>query len=163
MDIEEILLHAESTLKEVTGTTFETIAFANVEEANQYDQDFGDPLTSEECCTAQIEISLKENPADDLRTSLTIPKRHVDELVYALAPERSRISEQDRKDMVGELLNTLIGTFMLSLEQRIGAFTLHPPLFSRPAPEDMASPRIKKEYIIDDRYPVQICICVNRK
>lgn len=150
--MEHIIKEAGEQLLSATQKTFETITFASVENAEEYDSPFEHPETSS-LFHSSIDIHCADNST--FKMEIAISKRYLGELLQSVNPMIETITDNDLIDMIGELTNTLSGSFMLQLEALTGEFKLGLPI-SQEGIDLSDNPILSHTYIIDDVNPVYV-------
>ncbi|MGM0461214.1 MAG: chemotaxis protein CheX [Fibrobacterota bacterium] len=142
-------------LKDQISQVFEVMAFSEVIAAEEYPRHlFSHNMTPFYYSTIQL---YSENETAEYSVRLMLSHTLAPRLVTALIPEKKSISEQDCRDMTGEILNTILGNFLLETEDEIQGFSLTPPETGwKNQPMDAGKPIMTLAYIIDDRYPVSM-------
>jgi hypothetical protein len=155
MDISTCIIIKENMLKDHISQVFEVMTFSEVIAAEEYPRHlFSQNITPFYYSTIKL---YSENESAEYTVRLMLSQTLVPRLVTALIPEKKTISENDCRDITGEILNTILGNFLLETEDEIQAFSLTPPETGRgknTAP--VTDPILTLSYMLDDRYPLMM-------
>lgn len=143
---EELLLAAQKT--------FETITFASLESADQYDTVI-EKIDDKKLFHSSIDISFADKT--HYKMEIALETNYLSTLIKSVNPSIEKVDEGYLVDLSGELINTLAGNFMLQIESKVGDFKLGLPVAQQGiALSEM--PVIEQTYVVDDVNPVYLGI-----
>ncbi|ERP32153.1 hypothetical protein [Chitinivibrio alkaliphilus] len=156
MDINAEIVKSEPALRKSTRAAFENLTFSTIENEDAYEQPFSEKRNIRKY-KSSLEILLTEWKKK-YYAELIISEIHILELLDALAPEQSRRhGESAKKDLMGELLNTIIGTYLLQIEPVVKHFIISVPQ-ATVLSDSHRPPLLRHRYIVDDKYPIEITL-----
>lgn len=152
--MEQCIKESEEQLLLATQKTFETITFASVESAEEYNNEIAHPKTEN---LFHSSIDIKMDSGECFRMELALATQYVESLVNSVNPGLDTVDHGFLIDLSGELINTLSGSFMLQIEPLVGDFKLGLPI-SQEGIDLSPNAIVEKTYIVDDVNPLYIGI-----
>lgn len=144
---QELLLAAQST--------FETITFASVEPSEEYNVDYSNPDTTL-LFHSSIDIMFSDNTVFSME--LALANEYLKTLIQSVNPMIEVVDDSMLIDFIGELINTLAGSFMLKIESQTGEFRLGLPVSQIGVGLSKDDKTLEEIFVVDDMNPVYISI-----
>lgn len=152
--MEHIIKESEEQLLIAAQKTFETITFASVENSEEYGDEIPHPPAKD---LFHSSIDIKMDSGECFRMELALSTHYVKSLVLSVNPGIKIVDHGYLIDLIGELINTLSGSFMLQIESLTGDFKLGLPV-SQEGIGLSENAMVKEIYIIDDVNPLYVGI-----
>lgn len=135
----------EPQMKEAVTSALENITFSMVDDLPD---DFKE--TAHEYTETTIVVSVAEKL---LTASIKLPEEFLQKIIETLYTDVSANGQSYQIDTIGELANTILGSFFRALENEIGAFSLGIPSGETVTGKESVA---FYTFLLDDHYPIEI-------
>ncbi len=151
--MDSIIKESGEQLLQAAQNTFETLTFASVEIADVNGIEHP-PLSN--LLHSSIDITCMKS-SSTYKMELVISTDYLRTLISAINPDLENPDTDVHIDLLGELINTLSGNFMLQIESLIGDFKLGLPV-SQEGKNLSEHAIISGTYVVDDFHPIYLGI-----
>lgn len=152
--MEQIIKESEAQLLNATQKTFETITFASVENAEKYNGEIPQ-IDTNELFHSSIDITFSKKEC--YKMELALSTKYAEALIQSVNPGLEDMDHAYIIDLIGEMINTLAGNFMLQIESLTGDFKLGLPV-SQEGIGLSDNAILEKTYVVDDVNPLYLGI-----